>query len=305
MAVIPKKATTVVLLRDKHPEGFEVFLVKRHEKSAFMGGNFVYPGGRVDEKDSSPEIFSHCKGVSLDDAWQILGRSIPKEESLVCWVAGIRELFEEVGVLFAYNEINDLFSMKDTATRQRFLLYRDLLHEGKITLSQMAREEHLSFALDQLHYYAHWITPEARSIRFDTYFFLARNPVEQEATHDSKETTEGLWVTPKKALQENLKGTIVLSPPTLKTLEDLARFGDIDHIFDSLRKKEYPAILPILTNISGETSLVFPWDPEYEKFKTGGMKSPVYYGRLSGSSDYTTRLILKEGRWFPYVKSSE
>jgi len=48
MAAIPKKATTVILLREKEPEGFKVSLLKRHEKSSFMGGNFVYPGGRVD-----------------------------------------------------------------------------------------------------------------------------------------------------------------------------------------------------------------------------------------------------------------
>ncbi len=53
MVAIPKKAATVILLREIKPEGFEVFLLKRHEKSSFMGGNFVYPwwkgrpGGRV------------------------------------------------------------------------------------------------------------------------------------------------------------------------------------------------------------------------------------------------------------------
>ena len=45
MVAIPKKAATVILLRDKKPSGFEAFLLKRHEKSSFMGGNFVYPGG--------------------------------------------------------------------------------------------------------------------------------------------------------------------------------------------------------------------------------------------------------------------
>ena len=47
MVSIPKKATTVILLRERKSEGFEVFLLKRHEKNSFMGGNYVYPGGRV------------------------------------------------------------------------------------------------------------------------------------------------------------------------------------------------------------------------------------------------------------------
>jgi 8-oxo-dGTP pyrophosphatase MutT (NUDIX family) len=55
-AVVPKKATTVILLREAGGKGFEVFLLKRHEKARFMGGNYVYPGGRVDGSDADPEI---------------------------------------------------------------------------------------------------------------------------------------------------------------------------------------------------------------------------------------------------------
>ena len=33
-------------LREAESTGMEVFLLKRHEKSSFMGGNYVYPGGR-------------------------------------------------------------------------------------------------------------------------------------------------------------------------------------------------------------------------------------------------------------------
>ena len=43
MVAIPRKAATVILLRETVPEGFEAFLLKRHERSSFMAGNFVYP----------------------------------------------------------------------------------------------------------------------------------------------------------------------------------------------------------------------------------------------------------------------
>ena len=61
MTPIPKKAATIILLREKKSKGFEVFLLKRHEKSSFMGGNFVYPGGRVDPNDGSPQMSICCK----------------------------------------------------------------------------------------------------------------------------------------------------------------------------------------------------------------------------------------------------
>jgi 8-oxo-dGTP pyrophosphatase MutT (NUDIX family) len=304
MAVIPKKATTIILLREKKPEGFEVLLLKRHEKSSFMGGNFVYPGGRVDRNDGSSEICSLCKGITLEEAHQILGGLLPPDESFAHWVAGIRELFEEAGVLLAYDQSGNPFLLKNPAERKRFFNYRNLLQKDQLTICQLVQEERILLALDQLHYFAHWITPEARSERFDTRFFLARHPVGQEASYDQKETTAEVWLTPKEALEENIRGKVILSPPTLKTLEDLSRFRNIGEVFNSLKKNEIRPILPILTKISGDPLLIFPWDPEYEIFQGGEIPVHIDHGRPSQPDDNTTRLILKEGRWLPYCRNN-
>ena len=50
-----EKAATLVLLRDA-PGGFEVLLLKRHEKSGVAPGALVFPGGRVDLMDDEPEL---------------------------------------------------------------------------------------------------------------------------------------------------------------------------------------------------------------------------------------------------------
>ena len=303
MAVIPKKATTVILLKDKEPEGFEVFLLKRHEKSSFMGGNFVYPGGRVDRDDGSLESCSLSKGITFEEAQKILGGITSPEEGFAYWIAGIRELFEEAGVLLAYDQKGNLFQFKNRDEQEKFSNYRVLLQKGGITICQIAQEEKLLFALDQLHYYAHWITPEARPERFDTRFFLAHYPLGQEASHDQKETTAGIWIIPRKALEENLKGEVILSPPTLKTLEDLSRFKTIDEVFTSLRNREFQPILPILTKISSGPIIIFPWDPEYENFQKGEIPVHLDHGQPSQLSDNTTRLLLKEGIWIPYRRT--
>jgi 8-oxo-dGTP pyrophosphatase MutT (NUDIX family) len=302
MIAIPKKAATVILLREIKPQGFEVFLLKRHEKSSFMGGNFVYPGGRVDQNDGSLEICSHCKGISSEQAHQILGASFSPEESLAHWVAGIRELFEEAGVLLAYEQAGTPFALKSSRQQEKFLDYRHLLQKGKLTISRLVEEEKILLAVDQLHYYAHWITPEARSERFDTRFFLACHPEGQEATYDQKETTIGVWFTPRKALEENLKGEAALSPPTLKTLEDLSRFRSIDEVFRSLKGNEIRPILPVLTKISNDPVIIFPWDPEYEIFQKGEIPDQVDHGNPSCPEENTTRLILKKGFWLPYCR---
>ena len=302
MAVIPKNAATVILLRVRKPEGFDVFLLRRHEKSSFMGGNFVYPGRRVDRDDGSLEICSFSKGITFDEAQKILGGTFSPEESFAHWIAAIRELFEEAGVLLAYDQKGNLFQLRNRDEREKFLHYRESLQKGGLTICEMAQKEKLLFALDLLHYYAHWITPEARSERFDTRFFLARYPLGQEASHDQKETTAGIWITPRKALEENLKGEAILSPPTLKTLEDLSRFKTINEVFTSLRNTEIKPILPVLTKISSGPLILFPWDPEYETYQKGEIPSPLNHGRPSQTGDNTTRLILKEGIWHPYCR---
>ena len=303
MAALPKKAATVILLRDNLAEGFEVFLLKRHEKSSFMGGNFVYPGGRVDREDGSFELCSYSRGTTFEDAHRILGRTLSPEESFAQWIAGIRELFEEAGILLAYDHKGNPFEYKNEEDRRRFIDYRDQLQKGKTTICQIAKESNILLALDQLYYYAHWITPEARSERFDTRFFLARHPEGQEASYDQKETIEGIWLSPQRALEENLNRKIALSPPTLKTLEDLSRFKTIEDIFTSLKKDGICPILPILTRISGEPAILFPWDQEYEVFQRGEIPSSINHGRPSRPNDNTTRLILREGIWYPYCRT--
>lgn len=302
MAVTPKKAATVILLKDDELQRFDVFLLKRHEKSSFMGGNYVYPGGRVDRGDGSSGLSSLSRGVTFEEAQKNFGGTLSPEESLAHWIAAIRELFEEAGVLLAYDQKGNLVELTTGEERERFSHHRKLLQEDKISFSEMAQKEKLLFALDQLHYYAHWITPEAQPQRFDTRFFLARCPSGQEASPDQKETTDGIWLPPWKALEENLKGNVVLSPPTLKTLEDLSRFKTLNHIFLSLKKNDIQPVLPILTRISDDVLIVFPWDPEYNAFQKGKGSSPVHHGSPSRQGDNTTRLLMKEGRWLPYCR---
>jgi len=299
-----KKATTVILLRECDPDGFEVFLLKRHEKSSFMGGNFVYPGGRVDREDGSLELCSHSRGTTFEDAHRILGRTLSSEESFAHWIAGIREIFEESGILLAYDLEGNPVRFKNEEEKQSFLYYRDSLQKGRITICKIAKESNILLALDQLHYYAHWITPEARSERFDTRFFLARHPEGQEASCDRKETMEGIWLSPKRALEENLNRKIALSPPTLKTLEEFSRFVTIEEVFDSLKEKDIRPILPILTKISNEPTILLPEDREYEIFQRGEIPSSINHGKPSRPNDNTTRLILREGIWYPCCRTS-
>ena len=98
-----KPAATVVLLRDAAP-GMQVFLVQRARGAAFMGGAYVFPGGKLDLEDSSDALLSRCAGIDRDRAREALderGATDPSE-ALGLYVAALRETFEEAGGPRAY-----------------------------------------------------------------------------------------------------------------------------------------------------------------------------------------------------------
>src|SRR5687767_1382861 len=97
MSSAPRPASTVVIARPA-PVAFEVFLVRRHDAIAFMGGAHVFPGGRVDDGDRGPDARSWCDGVETAVSRM---PSRPQNESVAFHVAAARELFEESGVLLA------------------------------------------------------------------------------------------------------------------------------------------------------------------------------------------------------------
>ncbi len=64
-------AATVVLLRDA-PGGLETLMMRRSSKLSFVGGNWVFPGGRVDDDDFPAEqpddIFAASRVAAVREA---------------------------------------------------------------------------------------------------------------------------------------------------------------------------------------------------------------------------------------------
>src|SRR3954467_8594497 len=91
-----RPASTVVLLRSADP--FEVFLVRRSDSIAFMGGAHVFPGGRVDASDRLEDIEATSDGMTAAPERM---RDVPPDVAIAHHVAAVRELFEEAVVLLA------------------------------------------------------------------------------------------------------------------------------------------------------------------------------------------------------------
>ena len=97
-----RDAATVILLRDRTEGPYEVFLMRRHRDQVFMGGAYVFPGGRLDDADADPELAACIGGFCAADAKRLLQETdLPEATALGLFVAAIRETFEEAGVLLA------------------------------------------------------------------------------------------------------------------------------------------------------------------------------------------------------------
>jgi 8-oxo-dGTP pyrophosphatase MutT (NUDIX family) len=243
MFVKPKEAATVILLRrrvEQPAEGFDVLMVLRSKKSKFVPSSYVFPGGAVDEDDCSDEMAVLCRGVGRSRAFTALKGICTPAMALGTWVAGIRETFEEVGLLLAYRTDNRPLSFGNE-NAGRYRRYRNLLQQHKLTFREIMQKETLTLAVDRLHYYSHWITPWFLPIRYDVRFFIAEAPAGQEALHDGIELTDHIWITPQEALRRYHEDRFEMVYPTMMTMQTLLPFRTIDEALRAASGKDISA----------------------------------------------------------------
>jgi len=256
--ITPLPAATVTLVRDT-AHGLEVLLLQRNHESGFMPGMFLFPGGAVDAGDAAPEMCERCCGLDERRAGAVLGST---ERALAYWAAAIRECFEEAGVLLAYDAGGAMIGLGGAEARERYAAYRAQLNAGERAFVDVLRAERLQLAVDRLTYFSHWITPVGAPRRYDTRFFVAAAPGEQDALHDNRETIHHVWMAPGAALDRHRRGEYKMRSPTVRTLEDFADYGSAEQLIAAMReRRDIPAILPRI-NEQGER--VLPGDPRYE-----------------------------------------
>lgn len=212
---VARPSSTVVLVRvgEKAPE---ILLVRRHVESSY-GGAYVFPGGVVDPADRA--IGESCLDVSMADANRLLNVA---SDGLGFYVAAIRELFEESGVLLAKHALSE-DELHDARCR---------LNSGALEWNRFVADTGLKLRCDALRYFGHWITPDVYPKRYTTRFFLTRMPDRQVACHDDGELTDALWTTAATALGAAEDGELSLHFPTIKTIEQLAAFKTVDEAVD-------------------------------------------------------------------------
>jgi len=255
MITIPTDAATVMLLRscqDRGVKDIEVLMVRRHRQSSFVPGYHVFPGGVLDPEDYEPGIERFIHGVGRKQAAQILMDMPYSEKALGVWVAGIRETFEEVGMLIARKKDGAPVTIGTDGERLRFESYRQSIIKGEMKFSQMLEAEDIVLPGDCLRYFSHWITPEPLPLRYDVRFFVTEVPARQSVVCDGVELTDHTWLRPSTALKDYETGKIEMVLPQIMTLVELSRFQTVAEVIASVEQRKISANLTKIRRVGGK-----------------------------------------------------
>jgi len=220
----------------------EVLLLRRSDSARFIPGAFVFPGGRVDENDASPEISPFLDAPRPSEADTRLGIVGGRLRGLAYWTAALRETFEEAGILVergspGYRAVP--LSQQGETGRLR----RDL-HRGRVTFPDVLKAMGANLDGRRMAYIGHWRTPVQERYRYDTRFFGAEVAAGCPAFPDGVEMVEAMWITPTEALTRNRTGSFPMVFPTLVTLQSLQPFQSPRRALESLSEKPIPCLLP-------------------------------------------------------------
>jgi 8-oxo-dGTP pyrophosphatase MutT (NUDIX family) len=243
-AAAPRPAATAVLVRDgSHAP--EMLLLKRHRTAGFVPGAYVFPGGRVDAEDGDAALL------------EMLG-TVPRGAEPAFWLAVVREVFEETGVLLARSP--EGAACRDASVDDTLARWREALLTNDATLLDVLRNERLLPDISRMVYCSHWVTPLAEPKRYDTRFFLAELPSGCAATIDEREMSDALWLTADDALAGFQRGELPMVFPTVKTIQMLQPFASVEQMLAAFRGADVPVILPRLVRTEDGVGIVVPRD---------------------------------------------
>lgn len=204
-----RPAATVVIVRDRADGAAELLMMERAATMAFAASALVFPGGRVDDAD-------HELAASIDHGLAM--------EDAVARVAAIRETLEESGLGVGFPA--DFGGGRLLAMRKAMV--------GGTSFASEVKAHGLSLDLTTLVPFARW-QPSGRSgddpsRAFDTRFYVARAPLDQEASVDGTENVRLFWRSAATILEDCDAGDGQIIFPTRRNLERLAQFDDFDSI---------------------------------------------------------------------------
>ena len=198
---------------------------------------------------------ARCRGLGRAEAARQLPDVVPAERAIGFWVAALREAFEEAGILLAYGPDGrpvDAASLGGDA--------RARCREDSATFGRLLAELDMVLATDRVAYWAHWITPEERPIRYDTRFFVAADLAGAGCgAGRSRDGGRALDPPGGRAGEAPGAGELVLPLPTQGILASLSEHRDVDALLAAAHGREVRPVRPrIVRDGSGGERILLP-----------------------------------------------
>lgn len=247
----PRLSATVLLLRDA-PD-LQVLMVKRHYQIDFAAGALVFPGGKTNDEDAS-------------DEWDALSDGNYDGKARIARVAALREAFEESGIILARpaSARGEGTALVGVDVADKLAPFREAVDRREKSFVELVKEHDLVLALDTLVHFGHWITPDMMPKRFDTHFYLAPTPPQQLATHDGRETTDAVWLSPQLALDMEAAGEATIIFPTKMNLGKLAEAQSVPTAISRFKDNKVVTVLPVVgKDENGKPCLHIPAEAGY------------------------------------------
>jgi 8-oxo-dGTP pyrophosphatase MutT (NUDIX family) len=107
--------------------------------------------------------------------------------------------------------------------------------------------------------WSRWITPAQVKIRFDTWFFVAGAPDDDEPRCDGQECVGARWITPQDALDTYQRDELLLVFPTIRHLQELAMYEAVEQILETGRWRRIQPIEPrVVLDAGGVARILLP-----------------------------------------------
>ncbi|XP_042294225.1 nucleoside diphosphate-linked moiety X motif 19 [Sceloporus undulatus] len=288
---------------------YQLLLLRRSPRSAFLPSAHVFPGGLADAADFSPEWLPllppepRCSGLPggasakaplfAAERPELGAAALPGEVAFR--LCAIRETFEEAGVLLLAPEEGSASSSSSASPASllpperlpppaELSEWRRRVQRQPGSFLQLCRLLGCVPNLWALHEWSNWLTPVGREgrggRRYDTAFFLCclgQGP--PEASHDEGEVTACQWSTPSEAVELFKSQDIWIAPPQFYELCRLCNFSSLRdlHAFGSKRALEgCERWMPVLLVASDGHMQILPGDELYpEDPDLTGEKKPI------------------------------
>jgi 8-oxo-dGTP pyrophosphatase MutT (NUDIX family) len=231
-------ASSIIICCPSADGGCEVLMVKRPKNMSY-GGALVFPGGKLDICD-------------LDPNWNCFLSSKKNDASsrdLHLRIAGIREVFEETGILLADTPII-------VPSEER----KEMQNDPNYFIS-MCKAKLYALSVSELHPVLEWVAPPQLPIRFHLHLYIYFVPTKIQVLPDGVECIDAFWIKPAEALEMFSRNEIILYAPQYYMLYTIASMP-----FEDIKKLPLQRAIPELVPI-GQTDFEFPSNLSYTKVR--------------------------------------